>query len=84
MIRISYRRQVPTARKLEVVAKVINGLGLTWTDVVVGQCFNAVDSAIGDYVSRIHKYFLAEGMLYLVEPSSNVIQVYGNPCRTRM
>jgi len=50
------------ARKLEMVAKVINRLGLTWTDAVVGQCFKAMDSAIADYVKRIHNYFLAEGI----------------------
>ena len=44
------------------VAKVINGLGLMWTDAVVGQCFNAIDSAIADYLSRIYNYFLAEGI----------------------
>lgn len=49
------------ATKLEMVAKVINGLGLMWTDAVVGLCFNAIDGAIADYLSRIHNYFLAEG-----------------------
>jgi len=51
------------ATKLELVAKVINGLGLTWTDEVVGQSFNAIESAIAGYVSRIRKYFLAEGTI---------------------
>jgi hypothetical protein len=44
------------------VAKVINELGLTWTDAVVAECFTTIDSAITDYIQRIHNYFLAEGI----------------------
>ena len=51
------------AKKLEMVTKVINGFGLAWTDAVVGQCFSAIDGAIGAYVKRMHDYFLTEGTL---------------------